>query len=49
MFIDELLLFTQIQPNKESLNGIIGLPKDKNSSCINSIIQCLSNNKDFTK
>ena len=39
----------KIKSNKESLNGIIGLSKDKNSSCINSIIQCLSNNKDFTK
>ena len=39
----------KMKTKKDSLNGVVGLSKDKNYSCINSIIHCLSNNIDFTK
>ena len=39
----------KIKTKKGALNGVVGLSKEKNYSCINSIIQCLSNNIDFTK
>ena len=39
----------KINTKKEDLKGRVGLDRDKNNSCINSIIQCLLNNIDLTK
>ena len=44
-FLEEKILNNE----NNTLNGYIGLERNKSSSCINSIIQILSNTKDLTK
>ena len=39
---------TEKEIQNDKLNGYVGLDKEKNSSCINSVIQCLSNTDDLT-
>ena len=39
----------EINATPDDLHGVVGLDKDKNYSCINSIIHCLSNNVNLTK
>ena len=45
----ESFINEKLEIPKDCSNGIIGLDRDKNNSCINSILQCLSNTLDLTK
>ena len=45
----EHFLNEELKPKKDALNGYVPLERDKNNSCINSIIHCFSNNIDLTK
>ena len=47
--LKQLLKDTEIILSKDNSGGMVCLEKDKYNSCINSIIQCLSNNLDLTK
>ena len=45
----KLFINEKFKTKKDATSGIVSLEKDKNSTCINSIIHCFSNNIDLTK